>query len=155
MTYKLTQLEEALSGDVMRIANRLKRFGGTPLVTLVVRPPKGSGERDVVMTTDEPEAVVASIRRMTGRAAGASAMDVAIARVDARRPLQPTTIEEARSEAMGLLLGVIDASNALRPPDGTSADSALAQWSVMVERAAYDMYGESWSAFVQHVRKAN
>ncbi len=155
MTPNLTQLEEALTGDVMRIANRLKRFGGTPMVTLVVRPPRGSGERDVVMTTDEPEAAVAAIRRMTGRASGASAMDVACGQADSGRPPQPTSIGEARSEAMGLLLGVIDSANALVPPPGTSAASAMAQWSVMVERAAYDLYGESWSKFVQRVRRTN
>lgn len=152
--HSLTQLEEDLAGDVSRIAKRLKRFGGTPLVTVVVRPPKGSGERDVILTTDQPEAVIAAIRKMTGRESGMAAMSAADA-AGSDRPPEPTTVEEARSEAMGLLLAVIDTANALVPPPGTSAASAMAQWSVMVESAAFDLYGESWSEFVQHVRRMN
>lgn len=149
----MTQFEEALAEDVTRIAKRLQRFGGTPMVTLVVRPPRGSGERDIVMTTDEPETAIATIRRITGRAYGAAAFASADARPAGSRPPEPSTIEEARYEGMGFVLGTIDAANGLKPSPGMTAAEALVEWSVAVERMAHEMYGDDWTAFVERVRR--
>lgn len=113
---------------------------------------KSSGERDVVMSTDEPESAIAAIRRMTARTTGSAAFDAATQQGADTRPPAPTTVDEARCEAMGVLLGVIDTASALVPPPDVSGAQAMLQWSVMVEQVAYQHYGAAWSSFVEHVR---
>lgn len=147
---KPSPLEEKIADDVARI---LKRFPGSPSdtpITLVIRP---RGQANLLFTTDDPESSVAAIRRLTAPGVSVAATNALFATAPQPQPPPPSSIEEARGEGMGILLGVIDMAHSMRPPAGTPASAAMDQWAVMVEKMASDHYGVDWSAFVEKCRQ--
>lgn len=58
-----------------------------------------------------------------------------------------------RSEAMGIILGMIDMARTMRPAKPIPIDEAMEQWASMMESAAREHYGDDWGEFVAHVRK--
>src|ERR1043165_494537 len=143
----IARLYHDLSNDLDRISRRFK----SAKLTLIVRNP-AQKDGDVVLTNDESEAAIAALRRFTAPKAALDAMEYSEQQQE-ERPPEPTTVEEARAEAMGILLAVIDIANGCRPPDGTPAHEALFTYSGMIERVAAGHYGEAWSTFVQRCRR--
>jgi len=68
------------------------------------------------------------------------------------RPPYPVNVAEARSEAMRLLLGILDMAKAMTPPHKLSPIETLATWAAMAESVVADYYGDEWLSFVARVR---
>lgn len=64
----------------------------------------------------------------------------------------PVTINEARFEAMGIILGIVDLPRIIQPKADLPASVAIQQYSEMVERMASDHYGDDWKRFVALIR---
>lgn len=69
------------------------------------------------------------------------------------KPPLPKNVEEARFEAMGILLGIIDMARVMCPSDPrVTPRMALIVYADMVEQMVREHYGPEWNSFKNHAR---
>jgi hypothetical protein len=66
--------------------------------------------------------------------------------------VMPKTVSEARFEAMGIILALIDNARSMRPSKQMTISDALDQWADMCELAVVETYGDDWRRFAAMVR---